>query len=134
MVMWSRTSFFRLDEVVEIKPHRHEILLQVVDLLLERDEDTGFVVIGDPPGDELHRKERLPASRAAADKCRPAFRQPSAGDIVKAFDPGGDLSELVFSCARRSDFSCIFHFIISVNGNFSAASACSYTYGEGVTV
>ena len=97
-------QFLLLDKLVEIEPHRLEVLLQVVDLLLERDEDTGLVVLGDPPGDELHRKEGLPAPRAAADERGPAFRQAPTGYVVEAFNPGGDFFKLEFSCARRLGF------------------------------
>ena len=80
-------QFFLADEVVEIETHRFEILLQVVDLLLERDKDAGFTVIGYPTDNKLHRKKCFPAPRAAADKRRSSFREPSTSYIVKTLDP-----------------------------------------------
>jgi hypothetical protein len=85
------------DQFIEIETHRHEVLLQVIDLLLEGDEDTGIVILGYPTGDELHSKEGLPAARAAADQCRPAFGQTSACYVIKALDPGRNLLERKFS-------------------------------------
>lgn len=75
------------DKVVKIEPHRPEIFLKIVNILLERDKNAGFFVIGNPPDDELHCKERFPASRATADKRGAAFREPATGNIVKTLDP-----------------------------------------------
>src|SRR5436190_7111986 len=77
-----------LGELARIETERREVEREIVDALLERHEDAGFLVALRAVDEELHRENRLPAPRTATDQGWPALRQAATRDLVESLNPG----------------------------------------------
>ena len=80
-------------ELLQVEPEGRDVLDQLRDGLLERDEDARLVELGDAADQELHGKQRLAAAGRSADQGGSAGGQAAAGDLVEAADAGRGLAQ-----------------------------------------